>query len=70
MPRPRPAPILGALLLALGLVALPAPVSATWSVIAVDLSTGRVVVSSAIKVSGTWISTFMRAPRSRAAGGG
>ena len=51
MSRPRPAPIFGALLLALGLVALPAPASATWSVIAVDLSTGRVVVSSATCVA-------------------
>jgi hypothetical protein len=34
-------------LLLLSLLALPAPASATWSVIAVDRSTGRVVIASA-----------------------
>lgn len=51
MPRSRRGPILGALLLTLGLIALPAPASATWSVIAVDARTGRVVVASATCVA-------------------
>ncbi len=41
----------GFLLLALTLVANPAPASATWSVIAVDARTGRVVVASATCVA-------------------
>ena len=51
MLRPRKASIFGILVLALGLVALPAPASATWSVIAVDARTGRVVVASATCVA-------------------
>ena len=51
MLRPRKASIFGILLMALGLVALPAPASATWSVIAVDARTGRVVVASATCVA-------------------
>lgn len=51
MQRSRRGTILGALLLTLGLIALPAPASATWSVIAVDARTGRVVVASATCVA-------------------
>jgi uncharacterized Ntn-hydrolase superfamily protein len=42
---------MGSLLLALAIAAFPAPVSATWSVIAVDIRTGRVVVASATCVA-------------------
>lgn len=41
----------GGALLALFLALLPRPVAATWSVIAVDTSTGRVVISSATCVA-------------------
>jgi uncharacterized Ntn-hydrolase superfamily protein len=51
MPRTRSAPLLGTLLFALAFTALPAPASATWSVIAVDVRTGRVVVASATCVA-------------------
>jgi uncharacterized Ntn-hydrolase superfamily protein len=51
MLRSRKGTFLGALLLTLGLAALPAPASATWSVIAVDARTGRVVVASATCVA-------------------
>ena len=51
MLRSRRGTILSALLLTLGLVALPAPAAATWSVIAVDARTGRVVVASATCVA-------------------
>ena len=43
--------VLGFLLLTLALLGRPSAVSATWSVIAVDARTGRVVVSSATCVS-------------------
>ncbi|HSR42584.1 MAG TPA: DUF1028 domain-containing protein [Longimicrobiales bacterium] len=49
VPRPR-TPLLPAVL-ALLLVALPAPLSATWSIIAVDVRTGLVVIASATCVS-------------------
>lgn len=51
MMRTPSARVLAALLLTAGLTALPAPASATWSVIAVDARTGRVVVASATCVA-------------------
>ena len=47
MPRLCPRPIRRVALLVLALALLPASLSATWSVIAVDARTGRIVVASA-----------------------
>jgi hypothetical protein len=51
MRRTNSALLTGCLLLVMMLAALPAPAAATWSVIAVDARTGRVVIASATCVS-------------------
>lgn len=58
MRRSNAARLTGALLLATALAATPRPATATWSVIAVDARTGRVVVASATCVSQARLVSF------------
>ncbi len=58
MRRSNAARLTGALLLATALAAAPKPAAATWSVIAVDARTGRVVVASATCVAQARLVSF------------
>ena len=58
MRRTKPSLLMGSLLLTLAFAALPAPASATWSVIAIDIRTGRVVVASATCVAQARFANF------------
>jgi uncharacterized Ntn-hydrolase superfamily protein len=58
MRRTKSSLLMGSLLLTLAFAALPAPASATWSVIAIDIRTGRVVVASATCVAQARFANF------------
>jgi len=58
MRRSRSLTVASVLLLATALLVLPRPVAATWSVIAVDARTGRVVIASATCVSQERLRSF------------
>jgi len=58
MRRTKSSLLLGSLLLTLVFAGLPAPASATWSVIAIDIRTGRVVVASATCVAQARFANF------------